>query len=235
MYNVQLAMSNIVYDIDRMSLSDRVYHYVKDLILSGELKGGERIPEEVVASRFGLSRTPVREAMRRLEEYGLIKIKPRTYAEVVSLLPDEAPEVAKLRSAIEVLAVGLLVERGSEEDFDELESIADRCREALRKGEIARTFELDSEFHLGVALRSRNSHLFELFEKLDAKVQLLRLVLKLPREHLTKFVAQHQLILNALRKRDRLSAQKLMESHILDQLDLYLQEPIEGRAGKDPD
>ncbi len=214
-------MDRVVYDIDRMSLSDRVYFYIKDLILSGDLQGGERIPEEKVASRFGLSRTPIREALRRLEEYGLVRIKPRSYAEVVSLSPEEAPDVAQVRAAIERLAVGLLAERGTDEDFEELLRISDACQEALSKGDIAVTFEHDSSFHLEIAKRSGNRHLYELFEKLDAKVQLLRLVLHLPYQQLKRFVGQHRKLIQAAREGNADLARSTIEEHILAQLEHY--------------
>jgi DNA-binding GntR family transcriptional regulator len=75
-----MKMANTAtYAIHRQSLSGQVYCYIKRLILSGEIRGGERIPEEKVAQQFGVSRTPIREALSRLEEYGLIQIKPRSY------------------------------------------------------------------------------------------------------------------------------------------------------------
>ncbi len=214
-------MSDVIYNIDRQSLSDKVYLYIKDLILSGELRGGERIPEERVARKFGVSRTPIREALKRLEEYGLIRIKPRSYAEVVDLDPSEAEDIALLRANLEVLAVELLAVRGTEEDYRELKRISDACSEFLAKGDIAGTFEMDSEFHMQIARRSRNRHLFEVFEKIDAKVQLLRLVLHLPTEDLSRFVSQHEGILESIHSHDREHAHRIMERHILDQLERY--------------
>lgn len=222
-------MERVVYDIDRMSLSDRVYFYIKDLILSGELKGGERIPEEKVASRFGLSRTPIREALRRLEEYGLVRIKPRSYAEVVSLSPEEAPEVAELRAAIEGLAVERVAQGAEKADLEKLRRLNKACTDAVTAGDIASTFEHDSDFHLEIARLSGNRHLYELFEKLDAKVQLLRLVLHLPPKELAAFVGQHELILDAIEKGDARSARRVMESHILGQLEHYT--AVETREG----
>ena len=214
-------MERVVYDIDRMSLSDRVYFYIKDLILSGELKGGERIPEEKVATRFGLSRTPIREALRRLEEYGLVRIKPRSYAEVVTLSPEEAPDVAELRAAIEGLAVERVAQRADKADLAELRRLNDACTEAVNAGDIAAIFEHDSDFHLEIARLSGNRHLYELFEKLDAKVQLLRLVLHLPPKELAAFVAQHVTIIDAIAAGDATRARRIMEGHILGQLEHY--------------
>ena len=221
-------MERVTYDIDRMSLSDRVYFYIKELILSGELEGGERIPEERVASRFGLSRTPIREALRRLEEYGLVRIKPRSYAEVITLRPEEASDVAELRAAMETLAVRLLAERATDGDLAQLRSLSDACDEAAAEGNVAEVFEHDSDFHLAIAQRSGNRHLYELFEKLDAKIQLLRLVLHLPFERVKEFVAQHRLLIEALEARDAEKAVAIMNSHVLGQLEHY--RPAEGSA-----
>jgi len=218
-------MSDVRYEIEQGSLSQKVYAYIKALILSGKLEGGGRVPEAKIASRFGLSRTPIREALRRLEVYGLVRIKPRSYAEVVKLHPDEAEDVALLRASLEVLAIKLLTSRGTEEDFQYLEELARECEQYLENDDIAKTFEKDSEFHLEIAKRSRNVHLYELFEKLDAKVQLLRLVLSLPHDQLHRFVFQHKEIIAAMRSHDEAKSEQLMRRHILDQLEIYIPNP----------
>ena len=163
-----------VYAIQRQSLSEQVYHYIKRLILSGEISGGEKIPEEKVAQQFGVSRTPIREALKRLEEYGLIRIKPRSYATVVALEPQEAEQIACIRAQLEILSVGLLSECATDTDFRELEVLADECNRLIRAGDVGGLFEKDSLLHLEISRRTGNRHLFEIVEKLDAKVQLLR-------------------------------------------------------------
>ena len=211
------------YQLQRQSLSEQVYNYIKRLILAGELEGGQKIPEETIAQQFGVSRTPIREALRRLNEYGLVYLKPRSYAVVVELEPQEAEDVARVRAQLETLAVRQLVENGTEEDFDTLQQIARECQEAFDADDVATTFEKDSQFHLEIARRAGNRHLFELFEKIDAKMQLLRLVLHLPHEHLSGFIAHHQPLLQHMRNHDKEAAEALMHTHILEQLD-YFQE-----------
>lgn len=211
-------MGNVVYEIDQSSLADRVYRYVKGLILSGELKGGEIISERELANRFGLSRTPLREALHRLEEYGLIRTQPRSSAQIVSLFPDEAVDVAHVRVALETLGVRFLIERGHRDDIDAIEEIATKCEKALKRGRIAESFEYDSQFHLEISRRGRNRHLHEQYQRLDAKVQLLRLVLRLPRNQLERFVAQHRNLVDAIRQRDEAHAVELTTRHVLDQL-----------------
>lgn len=207
------------YEIHRQSLSEQVYHYIKRLILSGEIRGGEKIPEEKVAQQFGVSRTPIREALSRLEEYGLIQIKPRSYAVVVALEPREAGQLAVIRSQLETLAVSLLTDCGTEQDFQELELLAQECNALIAEGDIAATFEKDSLLHLEIARRTGNRHLYGICEKLDAKVQLLRLVLQLPLEKLKLYVNHHDEIIHAMKTRDKDLAVARMKHHILNQLD----------------
>lgn len=212
-------MTNAVtYEIHRQSLSEQVYGYVKRMILSGAIRGGERIPEEKVAQQFGVSRTPIREALSRLEEYGLIQIKPRSYAEVVALEPREAGQLAIIRSQLETLAVGLLTDCGTEEDFDELDVLVQECNALIAEGDIATTFERDGLLHLEIARRTGNRHLYEICEKLDAKIQLLRLVLSIPLEKLKIYVKHHDEIVRSMRRRDKEKAVALMKHHIMNQL-----------------
>lgn len=209
---------NATYEIHRQSLSDQVYYYIKRLILSGEIRGGERIPEEKVARQFGVSRTPIREALSRLEEYGLIQIKPRSYAEVVTLEPQEASQLAIIRSQLETLAVSLLADCGTDEDFRELDLLAQECNALIAEGDIAATFEKDSLLHLEIFRRTGNRHLYEIYEKFDAKIQLLRLVLRVPLKKLKIYVKHHNEIINAMKRHDKELAIILMKDHIMNQL-----------------
>ena len=157
--------NNATYEIHLQSLSDQVCYYIKRLILSGEIRGGDRIPGKKGTQQFGVSRTPIREALSRLEEYGLIQIKPRSYAEVVALEPHEAGQLAVIRSQLETLAVSLLADCGTEEDFRELDLLAKECNALITEGDIATTFEKESLLHLEIARRTGNRHLYEICEK----------------------------------------------------------------------
>jgi len=213
-----MTSNTATYEIHRQSLSDQAYCYIKRLILSGEIRGGERVPEEKVAQKFGVSRTPIREALSRLEEYGLIQIKPRSYAEVVALKPHEAGQLAVIRSQLETLAVALLTDCGTEEDFRELDLLAQECNALIAEGDIGTTFEKDSLWHLEIARRTGNPHLYEICEKLDAKIQLLRLVLSIPLDKLKVYVKHHDGIIAAMKKRDKELAVTLMQHHVMNQL-----------------
>lgn len=210
------------YTLHRSSLSDQVYSHIKKMILAGELKGGDRVPEERVGQRFGVSRTPIREALKRLEEYGLIRVKPRSYAEVVRITHEEAEQIALIRAHLEDLAVLLLTQREPEQwDVSAIWRYAGECEEMLEAGDIAGAFERDSQLHLEIVRRTGNSHLYDIFEKLDAKVQLSRLEIHLPVEVLRRFIGQHDQLIRTIRSGDTVQARDRMRHHILDQLEHY--------------
>ena len=219
--DLKVNTEKVQYEVNRESIADQVYHYIKRLILSGELIGGERIPEAKIAQRFGVSRTPIREALRRLEEYGLVYVKPRSYASVVGLEQSEAEELANIRAHLELMSVSTLAEKGTTEDFDALEELSLQCDGLLAKKDIAGVFEKDSELHLEMAKRTGHRHLYDIYKKIDAKIQLLRLVVHLPIDKLNHFVGQHSELIRTLRSRNKKKAQEIIKRHVLDQLKYY--------------
>jgi len=199
-------------------LSGQVYIYIKQMILSGEIQAGHKIHEEKVGQLFGVSRTPIREALKKLSEYGLVVLKPRSHAVVASLTKKEAVQLAHIRAQLETLSAKTLAEVGTNKDFDHLERIAEQCDELIADGDVAGAFEKDSMLHLEIADRTKNIHLYEIIEKIDAKIQLSRLVIKLPIDRLEKSINQHKAIIQSLRSRDRDLSALLMRHHILHQL-----------------
>lgn len=210
------AMKKI--DLNYNGLSGQVYLYIKKMILSGDLQAGQKIHEEKVGQLFGVSRTPIREALKKLSEYGLVILKPRSNAVVATLTREEAVQLAHIRAQLETLSTKLLADVGTNRDFDHLETIAQECDSLIAEGDIASAFEKDSMLHLEIAFRTKNNHLFEIIEKLDAKIQLSRLVIKLPVDKLEHSINQHVKIIQALKSRDRDLSEVLMRHHILHQL-----------------
>lgn len=212
-------MKNI--DLNYNGLSEQVYVYIKQMVLSGQFKAGQKIYEEKVGKLFGVSRTPIREALKKLNEYGLINLRPRSHAVVATLTREEAIQLAHIRVQLESLSVKLLAEVGKKDDFDNLENLAQICDALIAEGDVAGAFEKDSLLHLELARRTNSIHLYEIIEKLDAKIQLSRLTIKLPKERLEKSINQHTRIIQALRKKDRELAETLMRYHILHQLSYF--------------
>jgi DNA-binding GntR family transcriptional regulator len=204
--------------IDQSSLADQVYENLKLLILSGSLAGGERVPEEHLAQQFGVSRTPIREALKRLAEYGLVSLRPRLNAVVASLTAREAQDIARVRLALELLALNTYQESRIDPAFDALQGLADECQRLLGNGERARAFEVDSEFHTSLIEGAGNGVLAETYRRLDARIQLMRIGQRLNTEEMLPYAAQHGELIEALRAKKTQEAKRLLEDHVMHDL-----------------
>jgi DNA-binding GntR family transcriptional regulator len=202
----------------RESYAEQVYRYIKDLILSGELRQGDKVVEDKIAKRFGVSRTPIREALTRLEAYGLVHLQPRSYAEVVRIAAEEAMEIAQLRLHLEKLVFRLLCARQDSGAFDELQAIAEEAETALLDGDKAAYFEADAEFHQLAAEQCGNRHLAGVSRNFGGKVQLLRIAQDVPIERLEVYMRQHFDLLNLLREQRCSAIDELLRIHIVHDL-----------------
>jgi DNA-binding GntR family transcriptional regulator len=207
---------DLISDLDVSKLSDRVYHHIKRLIMTGKLKGEQRIPEQAIAEKFGVSRTPIREALRRLEEHGLVVVEPRRSTKVATLTLEDKKHIGEVRLLLGQLAVRLLATHVTPEDCAALRDIAARCQQFAVTGDLASCFEADSLLHCEIADRSGNPYLAELTRILDYKVQLLRNIEDLSRESVLEKIALHPPIVEAICRRDAATAEKLMSKHLTD-------------------
>lgn len=202
---------------DSRSLAQEAYDHIKRMILSGTLKDGEKIPEEGIAQILDMSRTPIREAIRRLGQYGLVEIKPRSYAKVAGVTPRETEQVALIRNELERLAAKSLVRSATKSDIAALGRIADCMVEKFLAGNSAEAFELDSEFHLEMVRRSDNAILYDILERLDAKNQLIRLrnMATMPAEAAQRHFREHPILVEKLEARDEEGLLAVLESNII--------------------
>lgn len=197
------------------NLSSVVYKSLKDEILNGTLKGGEKIAEETLAKKFGVSRTPIREAVRRLGEYGLVTIKPRCYAEVCSISTKEANDIAKVRIALENLAIDEITPDLYEAHMKTIARYAAECQYDMSIGNRAAAFEQDSLFHLSIIDASENEVLHQAYERLDAKIQQLRIAQEEPEPVLNEYLNQHNQIMRLLHENKKDECKALVYKHIL--------------------
>lgn len=200
--------------IDVRSLSQEAYNHIKRLILTGVFKDGEKIPEEKIASILNVSRTPIREALRQLEQYGLVEIKPRSYAKVAGVTAEEARQIATVRAHLEELAVRLLVESPSRLKADALTSLAIQAVERIDKGNIAEAYLLDSAFHLELAKQTGNLPLHSILERLDAKNQLVRIRASLPVDRYRVYLMEHMEIVRLLTAGELDKILAILQNHI---------------------
>jgi DNA-binding GntR family transcriptional regulator len=207
-------IGDLASELDVSNLSDRVYNHIKRLIMTGILKGGQRIPEQVIAEKFKVSRTPIREALRRLEEHGLVVIKPRRSTRVATVTPDDKKHIGEVRIQLSVLSVRLLAHRVTPKDCTVLRELAAKCQDYAEKGDSASCFEVDSLLHCEIAERSGHQYLADLTRILDHKVQLLRNIEEVSQEQLKERISLHIPIVEAICRHDAQAAEKMMFDHL---------------------
>lgn len=196
------------------SLADQVYELVKSEILKGNIKGGEKIREDSLAAQFGVSRTPIREALTRLAEYGLITIAPRSHAAVVQIDKRAAEDIASLRVELEQYAVRHITPEGFMAALNEISRYAADCQYALSVGERGKAFELDSLFHIALISATGNEALRDVYNRLDGKIQLLRIEQDLDEGRLSEYISQHAQMIQYIKNGNIEAACELIAEHI---------------------
>jgi DNA-binding GntR family transcriptional regulator len=166
----ELQQSDLIALGDRhRSLNDMVTAALRSAIMEGRFKPGERLVEDRIARLFGVSRNPVREALRILRSEGLVEIAPRRGASVAALSPDEAREVIELRAALEGLCARLAARRCTPEVAVRLQAILDAGAAAVGRSDARALKRLNDEFHLALAGAGSNRFLSEFMTSLRAK------------------------------------------------------------------
>jgi DNA-binding GntR family transcriptional regulator len=191
-----------------------VYHQLKDAILTGTLRPMERITENKVAASFGLSRTPVREAFRRLEVEGLIQVVPQRGSFVSRPSVEDILEIYQIRLPLECLSARIAAERIEEEQLAALERLvaAERAHGQARSAE--RSLKASAEFHAVLHACTRNKRLASFLSEMQNQVHRVRVLWPSTVARLGETWKEHAAILAALRARDGGEAERLMRLHL---------------------
>ena len=159
---------------NRMVLGDFVYDHIKKLILTKKIRCGERINEQLIEEDLGVSRTPVREAVRRLSNEGIVTLIPNCFTEVITFNDDTIRELGMVRITMDCLSAQLAIQNGSNRDFDELSNLAQMCRDANEHADWYEEIKYDSEFHFRLIQISGNELLINLQKNIMLKTRLLQ-------------------------------------------------------------
>ena len=145
-----------------LPLRDVVFNTLRQAILRGELKPGERLMEIQLANKLGVSRTPIREAIRKLELEGLVLMIPRRGAEVAEITEKSLRDVLEVRGALEELAVKLACQKITDEQIQELRAAEKEFEQALNSGDVTVYAEADVKFHDIIYRATDNQRLIQL-------------------------------------------------------------------------
>lgn len=162
---------NLQVNMDEfLPLRDVVFNTLRRGILTGELKPGERLMEIHLANRLGVSRTPIREAIRKLELEGLVKMIPRRGAEVANITEKSLKDVLEVRQALEQLAIRLACVRITEEEKQLLKKRLQDCERVMRTGDTSAIAKADVAFHDTIVVASGNDRLVQLVNNLSEQM-----------------------------------------------------------------
>ena len=200
-----------------LPLRDVVFNTLREAILKGELKPGERLMELQLAAKLGVSRTPIREALRKLELEGLVVMIPRKGAEVAKITVRDLKDALEVRMAIDSLSVKLACERLDEDDKTEIKQACVAFREAVKSGNVQAIVEGDERFHNTIYRASKNQKLITIAMNLREQVYRYRFEYVKDFSYHENLIREHDQITEAILKGDVETAQKIMKEHIYNQ------------------
>jgi len=195
------------------TLHDRLVSRLRALFLEGELAEGSRIPEIALSERFGVSRTPLREALKVMAAEGFVILRPNRGAVVAPVDPTEVAPLVEFKGALERL-IGLLApSRASEADIAELERLHLDLGDALERQDHAAYTRINYAFHQRLAQATRNPVLAQNYEAVQQKIWRYRFTINELSDRLAASYAEHEGIMVALRARARLDLAERLEEH----------------------
>ena len=209
---------NLQVNMDEfLPLRDVVFNTLRQAILTGELKPGERLMEIHLANKLGVSRTPIREAIRKLELEGLVTMIPRRGAEVAQITEKSMNDVLEVRRALDALCVELACDRITDEELEQLKEAANNFEEAVKTKDLKKIAQADVELHEIIVHATGNQRLIQLVNNLSEQMYRYRFeYIKDSSQH-DRLVEEHRVIYQSIVKKDKETASWAAKTHIDNQ------------------
>lgn len=200
-----------------LPLRDVVFNTLRKAILTGELKPGERLMEIHLANRLGVSRTPIREAIRKLELEGLVIMIPRRGAEVAQITEKSLKDVLEVRRALDALCVELACDRITEEEEEQLKKACDEFERATETKDATIIAKADVELHDIIVQATGNQRLIQLINNLSEQMYRYRFEYIKDENRHDNLIHEHRMIYDSIVRRDKEKAAKAARLHIDNQ------------------
>ena len=214
--NDQLELNMDAY----LPLRDVVFNTLREAILRGDLVPGERLMELQLAAKLGVSRTPIREAIRMLEQEGLAITIPRKGAIVAGMTEKDMQDVLEIREALEELSVQVACDKITDEEIAKLRENMENFETSLKSGNLKRMAEADVEFHDVIYQATDNPKLINMLNNLREQMYRYRVeYLKNPRNH-EQLLREHEAIYRGIMEKDKDAVTEMIRKHISNQVDV---------------
>ncbi|WP_372611470.1 GntR family transcriptional regulator, partial [Halomonas sp.] len=206
--------------IQHRNLYREVADRVRKLIEHGELAPGERISEKQLCEQFGVSRTPLREALKVLASEGLVLLLPNRGARVVQLTLKTVKDTYDLMGALEGLSGELACQHISDDEIEAIVALHERMLGHYRNRELAEYFEVNRKIHESLLAASRNEVLQEMYNNLSQRVKRVRYSKKMTDSFWRQAVNDHENMISALKKRDGKQLGQILRNHLCNKLEI---------------
>jgi DNA-binding GntR family transcriptional regulator len=200
--------------LETLTLWQRAYDYLRGAILANRLTPGSELNEVALAASLGVSRGPLREAIRQLAAEGLVTERPRRSAVVSALSREEFVQAYQVREALEMLAVRLAVDRIEDGEIAHLQQLIDEMEQSAERNDPAAFFHANARFHEFLVQCSGNQKLAEMYRQLADQMGSYQMPSLALRGSLHRSIAEHRAIIRAISARDAERATHLISEHI---------------------
>ena len=214
------------------TLREKILETIRDAILKGTLKPGEKVAEPELAERFGISRTPIREAFRQLESEGYLTVIPRKGAVVAALSERDVQEFYAIKSILEGYAASLAARNLTEKELERLETVNRKLRSLGEEGDVRSFYRVHNEFHEIFLKAADNTKLYELIHQLGMKFNRLRMASLSVTGRMEISVDEHEKLLDAFRRKDAAMAENLVKNTALLGSKVLLESMASTRSGE---
>ena len=207
-----------------LPLRDVVFNTLRQAILTGDLKPGERLMEIHLANKLGVSRTPIREAIRKLELEGLVTMIPRRGAEVAQITEKSMNDVLEVRRAMDALSIELACERITNEEIECLKVACENFEEAVLTKDVKMIAQADVALHDIIVKATGNQRLVQLVYNLSEQMYRYRFeYIKDASQH-ERLIEEHRIIYDSIVKKDKVTASEAAKMHIDNQEKAIIQQ-----------
>lgn len=200
--------------VQRQSLHESLVAPLREMILQGELRPGEKVPEEQLCERFGVSRTPIREALKVLAAEGVLQILPHRGAIVARITEEQIEELFPIMASLERLAGLLACERISNADVRRVRALHDKMMQHFKSGNESEYLRQNRLIHEAFFEIAGNTMLSALYQQILTRIHVCRFVVRKSPEHWQRAVAEHEQMIELLEARDGAKLAALLEFHI---------------------